>query len=132
MPGTIFLAKVPFIVFIIYTITYKGLVWRLVTPNRNAYNNSSTNKDSFNYQLLCCMIEPFLFFFLLNCLILFSRTSILPLTFSISMERLNVWFKFHAASPMRAEAIIPIIILSIKTPASQLSALNLLFDPYCR
>ena len=48
MPGTIFLAKVPFIVFIIYTLTHKGLVWRIVTPNTDANYNRGTNKDKFN------------------------------------------------------------------------------------
>ena len=49
MPGTIFLAKVPFIVFIIYTVTHKGLVWRIVTPNTDANYNRGTNKDNFNH-----------------------------------------------------------------------------------
>jgi len=48
MPGTIFLAQVPFIVFIIYTVTHKGLVWRIITPNTDANYNRGTNKNKFN------------------------------------------------------------------------------------
>ena len=48
MPGTIYLAQVPFIVFIIYTVTHKGLVWRIVTPNTDANYNRGTNKNKFN------------------------------------------------------------------------------------
>ena len=49
----------------------------------------------------------------LSCFIPFSTTSIFPLMPSISMERLKVWFRFHAPSPRRAAAMIEMIIRSI-------------------